>query len=78
MGVCTGVQEETIYVQLERLYVNAKIFKTRNAVTQRQSGLYDDVLRSEICSLKEANKKLKEKVRDMFTEYFRYTLVDCR
>ncbi|KAK0046332.1 G-protein coupled receptor GRL101 [Biomphalaria pfeifferi] len=65
VGVDTGVQEETIYVQLERLYVNAKIFKTRNAVTQRQSGLYDDVLKSEICSLKEANKKLKEKIMDL-------------
>ncbi|KAH9519292.1 hypothetical protein Btru_075191 [Bulinus truncatus] len=56
--------EERFYVQFEQLYVNAKIFKT-TPIGQNSNGFYDDALRSEISSLKEANKKLKEKVAEL-------------
>ncbi|KAK6975451.1 hypothetical protein BgiMline_021812 [Biomphalaria glabrata] len=55
-----GLLEEKIYIQFEQLYVNAKIFKP--TAIGGSNGFYDDILRSEISSLKEANKKLREKV----------------
>nr|KAI8734157.1 TNF receptor-associated factor 4-like [Biomphalaria glabrata] len=58
-----GLLEEKIYIQFEQLYVNAKIFKP--TAIGGSNGFYDDILRSEISSLKEANKKLREKVTEL-------------